>query len=143
MMSTDAIDFNVFNRDLITEFRENGGMVSGPFAGAPLILLTHKGAKTGKERTTPLVHTMDGDNVVIIASKGGSPAHPHWYLNLLANPEVTVELPGEKYQARATALTDGPEHDHLYRAQADLMPNFAEYQEKTDRTIPVVVLERL
>ena len=89
------------------------------------------------------MHTRDGDRVVVIASKGGAPAHPHWYLNVLAHPEVTVELPGETFRARATALTDGPEHDRLYRAQADLMPNFDEYQEKTDRTIPVVVLERI
>jgi deazaflavin-dependent oxidoreductase (nitroreductase family) len=143
MTSTDPIDFNEFNRRLITEFRENDGVVTGPFAGAPLVLLTHTGAKTGTERTTPLVHTMDGDKVVIIASKGGSPAHPHWYLNLLAHPEVTVELPGDTFRAHATALTEGPERDRLYRAQAELMPNFTAYEEKTDRKIPVVVLERI
>jgi deazaflavin-dependent oxidoreductase (nitroreductase family) len=143
MTSTDSIDFNEFNRNLVEEFRANDGVVSGPFAGAPLILLTHTGAKSGIERTTPLVHTTDGDRIVIIASKAGSPAHPHWYLNLLANPEVTVELPGETFRARATALTEGPERERLYRAQAELMPNFAQYQEKTDRLIPVVVLERI
>jgi deazaflavin-dependent oxidoreductase (nitroreductase family) len=143
MTSTGSIDFNQFNRNLIEEFRANDGVVTGPFAGAPLMLLTHRGAKTGTERTTPLVHTMDGDKVVIIASKGGSPSHPHWYLNLLANPDVTVELPGETFAARATALTEGPERERLYRAQADLMPNFAEYQEKTERLIPVVVLEKI
>ena len=143
MASTESIDFNEFNRNLVEEFRANDGVVSGPFAGAPLILLTHTGAKSGIERTTPLVHTTDGDRIVIIASKAGSPAHPHWYLNLLANPEVTVELPGETFRARATALTDGPERERLYRTQAELMPNFAEYQEKTDRLIPVVVLEKI
>ena len=143
MTSTDATDFNEFNRNLVAEFRANDGVVTGPFAGAPLVLITHTGAKSGVERTTPLVHTMDGDRVVIIASKAGSPAHPHWYLNLLANPDVTVELPGRTFRARATALTEGPERERLYRAQADLMPNFAEYQEKTDRLIPVVVLEEI
>jgi deazaflavin-dependent oxidoreductase (nitroreductase family) len=143
MTSTDPIDFNGFNRGIVAEFRENDGVVTGPFAGAPLVLLTHTGAKTGTERTTPLVHTMDGDKVVIIASKGGSPAHPHWYLNLLAHPEVTVELPGDTFRAHATALTEGPERDRLYRTQAELMPNFTAYEEKTDRKIPVVVLERI
>ena len=134
---------NDFNRTVIEEFRANDGVVTGAFAGAPMVLLTTTGAKTGKERVIPLVHTRDGDRVVVIASKGGSPAHPHWYLNVLANPEVTVELPGETFRARAITLPDGPEHDRLYRAQADLMPNFDEYQEKADRTIPVVVLERI
>jgi deazaflavin-dependent oxidoreductase (nitroreductase family) len=138
-----ADELNDFNRKVIDEFRANDGVVTGPFAGAPMVLLTTTGAKTGKARVIPLVHTRDGDRVVVIASKGGAPAHPHWYLNVLAHPEVTVELPGETFRARAIALTDGPEHDRLYGAQADLMPNFDEYQSKTDRTIPVVVLERI
>lgn len=143
MTSTETNDFNAFNRNVVEEFRANDGVVTGPFAGAPLILVTHTGAKSGTERTTPLVHTRDGDRYVIIASKAGSPEHPAWYHNLLANPEVTVELPGETFRARATALTEGPERERLYRAQADLMPNFDEYAEKTDRIIPVVVLERI
>lgn len=97
----------------------------------------------GLERTTPLVHTTHDDCIVIIASKAGAPAHPHWYLNILANPEVIVELPGETFRARATAITEGPERDRLYNAQAELMPNFAEYETLTDRVIPVVVLERI
>jgi deazaflavin-dependent oxidoreductase (nitroreductase family) len=143
MTSTQSIDFNEFNRGVVEEFRANDGVVTGTFADSPLILVTHTGAKTGTERTTPLVYTRDGDHLVIIASKAGSPAHPHWYLNLLAHPEVTVELPGEKFRARATALTEGAERKRLYDAQAEQMPNFAEYQEKTDRLIPVVVLERI
>ena len=138
----DTPDFNSFNKALIAEFREHDGAVSGPFAGAPLLLLTTTGAKTGSPRTTPLVHTRDGDRIVIIASKGGAPSHPDWYRNLSVNPEVTVELPGERFRARAR-VADGDERDRLYRAQADLMPNFDEYQAKTDRTIPVVVLERI
>jgi len=143
MTSTESIDFNEFNRNLIEEFRANDGVVTGPFADSPLVLVTHTGAKSGIERTTPLVHTRDGDDIVIIASKAGSPAHPHWYLNLLANPEVTVELPGETYRACATALTEGPERERRYHAQSELMPNFAQYQEKTDRLIPVVVLQKI
>lgn len=140
---TEEMDWNEFNNNLIAEFRANDGKTTGPFAEAPLVLITTTGAKSGKERTTPLVHTTDGDRVVIIASKAGAPAHPHWYLNILANPEVTVELPGETFRARATAITEGPERDRLYRAQADLMPNFDEYEKLTDRLIPVVVLERV
>lgn len=124
------------------EFRENGGQVTGMFAGAPLVLLTTTGAKSGTRRTTPVVYTRDGDRIVVIASKGGAPTHPDWYHNLVAHPEVTVELPDETYEARAIVPT-GEERERLYRAQADLMPNFDEYQQKTTRQIPVVVLERV
>jgi deazaflavin-dependent oxidoreductase (nitroreductase family) len=132
---------NDFNRNIIDEFRNNNGKVTGVFQNAPLLLLTTKGARTGREHTTPVVYTTDGDNVVVIASKGGAPAHPHWYLNLVANPDVTVEIPGETYRAHAR-VAQGDERNRLFRSQADVMPNFDEYQRKTDREIPVVVLER-
>jgi deazaflavin-dependent oxidoreductase (nitroreductase family) len=135
-------DFAGFNNALIEEFRSNRGKVTGHFAGAPLVLVTTTGAKSGLERTAPLVHTMDGDNVVIIASKGGAPTSPDWFHNLVANPDVTVELPSETYAARAR-VTEGAERDRLFRAQAELMPNFAEYEKATTRVIPVVVLERV
>ena len=83
-------DWNDFNRKVIDEFRANGGTVTVQFAGAPMILVTHTGAKSGKEYTTPLVHTTDGDRYVIIASKGGAPEDPQWYRNMLANPDVVV-----------------------------------------------------
>lgn len=134
-------DINAFNAKLIEEFRANNGKVSGMFAGSPLVLVTHIGAKSGERRTSPLVFSRDGDRVVIIASKGGSPKHPHWYLNMKANPKVTVELPGETYEATAVEVT-GAERDRLFRAQADQMPNFDEYAAKTSRLIPVIVLER-
>ena len=132
-------DFRGFNDALVEEFRTNGGKVTGMFGGAPLVLLTTTGAKSGKERTTPVVYTTDGDKVVVIASKGGAPTSPDWYHNLVANPDVTVELPGEKFEARAR-VAEGDERDRLYAAQAELMPNFAEYQKATTRKIPVVVL---
>lgn len=138
----DTPDINAFNRKVIAEFRANDGAVTGPFAGSPLLLLTTIGAKSGIARTTPLVHTRDGDNVVIIASKGGAPSHPDWFRNLSANPHVEVELPGERFHARAR-VAEGEERNRLYRAQAQLMPNFDEYAAKTDRVIPVVVLERV
>jgi deazaflavin-dependent oxidoreductase (nitroreductase family) len=134
-------DFQGFNNALIEEFRTNGGQVTGMFGQSPLVLITTTGAKSGKLRTTPIVHTSEGDSVVIIASKGGAPTSPDWYHNLVANPDVTVELPGEKFEARAR-VAEGEERDRLYRAQAELMPNFAEYEKATTRKIPVVVLDR-
>jgi deazaflavin-dependent oxidoreductase (nitroreductase family) len=133
---------NDFNRNLIAEFRENGGKVTGIFGDAPLLLLTTTGAKSGERRTSPVVYTRDRDDYVVIASRGGSPNNPAWYHNLVANPTVTVELPGETFAARARVAT-GDERERLFRAQADLMPNFDEYQSKTTRQIPVIVLERV
>lgn len=135
------IDFDAFNSGIVEEFRANAGVVGGPFEGAPMILVTHTGAKSGIERTTPLVYSQDGDAYVIIASKGGHPQHPAWFHNLVANPTVQVEVGAERFTATAR-VAEQPERDRLYAAQAALMPNFTEYQEKTDRVIPVVVLER-
>jgi deazaflavin-dependent oxidoreductase (nitroreductase family) len=135
------IDFNEFNRGIIDEFRTNGGKVGGPFEGAPMILITHTGAKSGKTYTTPLVHTTDGDRLVIIASMGGAPTSPAWFHNLVANPTVEVEVGDERFTARAT-VAEGDERQRLFDQQAALMPNFDEYQEKTSRVIPVVVLTR-
>jgi deazaflavin-dependent oxidoreductase (nitroreductase family) len=135
-------DPNDFNQSLIAEFRANDGKVTGVFAGRPLLLLTTTGAKSGQPRTMPLVYTTDGDRMVIIASKGGAPTNPDWFHNLVAHPTVTVELPGETFQARTT-VAEGAERERLYSAQAALMPGFAEYQQKTTRQIPVVILERI
>jgi deazaflavin-dependent oxidoreductase (nitroreductase family) len=137
-----ADDFRAYNAAVVDEFRKNRGQVTGMFAGAPLVLITTTGAKSGNRRTTPVVHTTDGDNVVIIASKGGAPTSPDWYFNLVANPGVTVELPDETFEARAR-VAQGDERERLWRAQADQMPNFDEYQKATTREIPVVVLERV
>ena len=134
-------EWNDFNQKLIAEYRANDGKVTGQFANAPLLLLTTTGAKSGKQRTTPLVHTVDGDRLVIIASKAGAPTNPDWYHNLLANPEVTVELGSETFPARA-GVPDGAERDRLFDQMAAKMPNFAEYQQNTERRIPVVVLDR-
>ncbi len=134
--------WNEFNRQLIEEYRANGGKVTGQFAGAPLLLLTATGAKSGQLRTTPLAYTRDGDRLVIIASKGGAPTNPDWYRNLVAHPEATVELGGERFPAQAS-FPQGEERTRLYDQQAAQMPNFAEYQRNTTRQIPVVVLERV
>lgn len=131
-----------FNKRVIDEFRANGGKVGPPFAGAPMILVTHKGAKSGKTYTTPLVYSKDGDRFVIIASKAGAPNNPSWYHNLLAYPEVTLEIGVERFRARAT-VAEGEERERLFSAQAQLMPQFNDYRNRTTRQIPVIVLERL
>ena len=141
MTSEPPPDMNEFNRKIIEEFRANGGKVTGQFAGSPLLLLTTTGAKTGASRTTPLVYTEDGDNIVIIASYGGAPKHPAWFLNLRANPEITIEVGAEKFAARAV-IPQGEERKRLFDQQAAQMPGFADYQKKTTREIPAVVIER-
>lgn len=135
-------DLGDYNQNLITEFRANGGKVTGFHAKSPLVLLTTIGAKSGKERTTPVVHFDDGDNIVIVASLAGAPKHPAWYFNVQANPEVTIERGADRFRALAS-IPDRTERDRLYKRATDLMPNFGEYQEKTTRVIPVVVLKRL
>ena len=131
-----------FNRSLIEEFRANDGKVVGPFEGTPLLLLTTVGAKSGEPRTSPIVYLPDGDRVIVFASKGGAPTNPAWYHNLRANPTVTVELPGERYEARAV-VTEGDEREGLWERQKAAMPAFADYEGKTTRQIPVIALERV
>ena len=131
-----------FNKKVIEDFRSSGGKVGGQFAGAPMIIITHTGAKSGKLYASPLVYSKDGDRFVIIASKAGAPQNPSWYHNLVAHPEVTVEIGTEKFKARVTEAK-GAERDRLFAAQAKLMPQFNEYQKKTNRKIPVLVLERV
>lgn len=134
-------DRNDFNQSIIEEFRANGGKVGGPFAGAPMLLLTTTGAKSGQPRTTPVVYLPDGDRQVVFASKAGAPTNPDWYHNLVAHPHVSVEVGSERFDADATVLT-GEERDRLFAQQAERMPGFREYQDKTSRVIPVVALER-
>lgn len=109
--------------------------------GVPLLLLSTAGARSGKAITKPLAYTRDGDRIVVIASFAGSPHHPTWYINLLKNPVVTVQMGNEKFQARAIT-TSGELRQRLFDAQSKLPPVFAEYQKKTSRAIPVVILER-
>jgi len=133
---------NDWNKAIIAEFRANGGKVGGQFAGATLLLLHTTGAKSGQERVNPVVYTTDGDRLVVIASKAGAPTNPDWYHNLVANPQVTVEVNTEQFQAQATVAAE-PERTRLYNQMAAAMPGFAEYQRKTTRVIPVVVLTRI
>jgi len=129
------------NKKVIEEFRANEGKVGGYFAGAPLILVNSVGAKSGRTITTPLVYLPDGDTWVIFASFGGAPKSPAWYHNLKANPDVTIEVGADVVEAHATEVM-GPERDDLYAEQASRFDNFAEYQKKTTRKIPVIRLTR-
>lgn len=133
---------NDFNEQVIDEFRANGGKVGGAFEGSSLLLLQTTGAKTGRSRVKPLVYRRDGDRLVVFGTKGGSPTHPEWFYNVRANPRVTVEVGSDRFEADArVALPD--ERNRLWRLQTQDVPVFADYQKKTDRTIPVVILERV
>ena len=135
------MDMKEFNKTTIDEFRANGGVVGGQFAGIPLLLLTTTGAKTGHTRVNPLAYMNHGDCHIIIASYAGAPTNPPWYYNLLSNPEVSVEMGSERFTARADVL-DEPERTELYAKMVEIIPVFSEYQSKTTRVIPVVALTR-
>ena len=132
---------NEYNRGIIEEFRANAGKVGGHWEGRDLLLLTTTGRKSGRPHTTPVVYTRDGDRLLVYASKGGAPTHPDWYLNLVANPHVVVEVGAGRYDAAAVPL-EGAERDREFAAQTERVPAFGEYQENTSRTIPVVALRR-
>jgi deazaflavin-dependent oxidoreductase (nitroreductase family) len=131
---------NDFNATLIEKYRANAGVLEG-WEQAPLLLLTTTGARSGVRHTTPLAYMKDGDRLVVFASYAGAPNNPAWYHNLLSHPGATVELGTEKFDVRA-AVTEGDERERLYRAQAALIPTFAEYEQKTARQIPVIALTR-
>ena len=134
------------NQNTIAEFHAKGGLGIAPW-GDNVLLMTAKGAKSGEAITTPLVYGREGDDYVIVASKGGAPKHPTWFGNLKANPEVEVEVAGahgtEKFKARARVADSRQERDRLYGEMTRIWPAFADYQTRTDRLIPVVILERL
>jgi len=127
-----------FNEGVVEEFRANGGMVKGR---SPLLLLTTIGARTGLPRIAPLVYAVHGANIVLIASKAGEPTNPDWFHNLIANPDVIVELGTDRFAARAR-VAEGDERNRLFTAIVKAMYRFGNYQRKTNRIIPVVVLER-
>jgi deazaflavin-dependent oxidoreductase (nitroreductase family) len=136
-MSTSPADFNA---GVIDEFRANAGRVGGMFEGMLLLLLHHTGARSGAERVNPLAYLDDDGRYVIFASKGGAPTNPDWYHNLKAHPRTTVEIGGDTIEVVASEAT-GSERDRLFRTQSERTPQFAEYEAKTDRVIPVIVLE--
>ncbi len=134
-------DMNEFNEKVIKEFRENAGKVGGMFTGAPMLLLGHRGAKSGKSFTTPLVYLADGDRWVIIASAAGAPASPAWFHNLVAHKTAEIVVGSVKIQVKAEVVSPA-ERERLYAKQESIMPQFKEYREKTTRVIPVVALTR-
>lgn len=137
----DAEQTLTFNARNIEEFRRRGGSLGGPFEGAPVLLLTTVGAKSGQPRTSPMMYLPEGDRIIVFASNEGKDSHPNWYYNLRKNPTATVEVGSETFTATATEIT-GAEHDRLYAVQAAQYPGFAKYQANTARVIPVVELIR-
>jgi deazaflavin-dependent oxidoreductase (nitroreductase family) len=135
-------DRNDFNQRIIEEFRANRGKVGGPFEGRPLLLLHTTGAKTGEDRVHPLAYRRDGEDLLVFGTKGGAPTHPDWYHNLRAEPKVTVEIGNERFDASARVAGDD-ERDRLWEDSKKEIPVFADYEQKTRRQIPVIVLERV
>jgi deazaflavin-dependent oxidoreductase (nitroreductase family) len=130
-----------WNQQIIDEFRANEGRVGGPFEGAPLLLLHHLGRKSGTERVTPMMYQAVGDDLAVFASKAGADTDPDWYRNLLAHPDVTAEVGTDTVSLHARDLP-ADERDPIWEKQKQDYPGFKGYEEKTSRTIPVVLLER-
>ncbi len=135
-MSTSPADFNA---QIIDEFRANHGRVGGMFENTSLLLVHHTGARSGQDRVNPVAYLKDADRYVIFASKAGAPTNPDWYHNLLAHPEVSIEVGDDTIDVTA-AEAQGEERERLFATQAERSPQFAEYQRKTDRVIPVITL---
>jgi deazaflavin-dependent oxidoreductase (nitroreductase family) len=135
-MSTSMEDFNA---QVIEEFRANEGRVGGMFEGTSLLLLHTTGAKSGKDRVNPVAYLKDGGRYVVFASKAGAPTNPGWFHNLRAHPETTIEVGDDTIDVAAT-VAEGEERERLFDAQKQRVPAFAEYEQKTTRQIPVVVL---
>jgi deazaflavin-dependent oxidoreductase (nitroreductase family) len=130
-----------WNRGIIEEFRANEGRVGGAFAGRPLLLLHHRGARTSVERVNPLAYLrLDDGGWAVFGSKGGAPTNPDWYYNLIANPEARIEVGTEAHDVVAR-VAQGAEREEIWERQTRAMPAFASYQQKTRRRIPVVILE--
>jgi deazaflavin-dependent oxidoreductase (nitroreductase family) len=130
-----------YDASIIEEYRGNEGRLGGSWEGRDLLLLTTTGRKSGVPHTKPMVYTRDGDRLLVYASKAGAPTHPDWYLNLVADPHVVVEVGPERFEAVAAPL-EGEERDREFAAQAARVPVFGDYAKKTSRVIPIVALTR-
>jgi deazaflavin-dependent oxidoreductase (nitroreductase family) len=128
-----------YNARIIDEFRANEGRVGGSFEGVPLLLLHHTGARSGEKRVNPLAYQRDDRRYVVFASRGGAPRNPAWYHNLRAHPNATIEVGTDTIEVLASE-SRGEERERLYRRQAERIPQFAEYERRSERTIPVIVL---
>ena len=132
---------NNYNRQIIEEFHANEGKVGGPFEGATLLLLTHRGAKTGTARTNPLAYIEEDGRYFVFGSKGGASTNPDWYHTLRANPDATIEIGTEKFDVTAEVLT-GEERDRVWTRNVRERPAFGDYEKRTSRKIPVIALTR-
>jgi deazaflavin-dependent oxidoreductase (nitroreductase family) len=134
-----AMSGSDYNASIIAEFRANEGRVGGSFEGVPLLLLHHTGARSGEKRVNPLAYQSDDGRYVVFASKGGAPRNPGWYHNLKAHPNTTIEVGTDTIEVLASEA--GPEErERLFRTQAERIPQFGEYERRSGRTIPVMVL---
>ena len=135
-----ATNSNDWNGSIIKEFRANEGRIGGFFAGKPVLLLHHTGAKSGTVRVNPLMYRKEGDNYVVFASKGGAPRNPDWFHNLKANPICSIEVGTDSIEVTAR-VAEPEEREAIYAKQTEEHPQFGEFVKQTTRTIPVVVLE--
>ncbi len=136
------IDRTAFNAQVVEAFRTHDGVAPDQVGDMPLLLLTTTGAKSGQPRLSPLAYIMDGDRYVVVASKGGAPTHPDWYHNIVAHPDVVIEVGPEKFAARAEIASE-PERTRLFNAAADELPRLRDHEQNTRRTIPVITLTRV
>jgi deazaflavin-dependent oxidoreductase (nitroreductase family) len=132
---------DLFGQEHVAAYRESGGERGYDWRGTTILLLTTEGRSSGEPRTMPLIHRTDGDRWVVVASKGGAPAHPSWFQNLQANPEATIQVRAEEIPVRAS-VAEGEERRRLWQQMAEVWPAYDEYQARTDREIPVVILSR-
>jgi deazaflavin-dependent oxidoreductase (nitroreductase family) len=138
---TQEEDDRLFGEEHVRVYRETGGERGYHWRGTTILLLTTTGRKSGETRTTPLIHRVDGGRWIVVASKGGAPEHPGWFLNLSENPDVEIQVRDEVIPARASVVGD-EEHDRIWSLMTEVWPDYDSYQEKTDRRIPLVALER-
>jgi len=134
-------DDDLFGPEHVRVYRETGGERGYHWRGTEILLLTTRGRRSGEARTTPLIHRADGDRWIVVASKGGYPEHPSWFQNLQADPDATIEVRDEEIPVRAS-VAEGEERERLWRLMAEVWPAYDEYQQKTSREIPIVVLTR-
>lgn len=133
-------DLKLLGNEHVQRYQETGGEVGYLWNGAPILLLYSTGRKTGQTRTHALIFARDGDDYLIVASMGGAPRHPQWYLNLTANPDAEIQVRADRIPVTARTAAPGPERDRLWQIVNDVWPNYDTYQSRTDRQIPVVVL---
>jgi deazaflavin-dependent oxidoreductase (nitroreductase family) len=142
MTDQPPLDLSLFGDEHVRQYEATGGEAGYLWNGAPCLVLTTTGARSGQQRKSALIFGADGDDCVLIASKGGAPAHPDWYRNLVAHPRVRVQVQGDVFDAEARTV-EGPERERLWTLMTAIWPSYDEYQARTERRIPVVLLERV